>query len=103
MRLVDIHAGIRPGWRPGSGPHAHPQGHGADHEERRAQRQQPKLPEPARRSIRRRYTEGGVSLADPATEHSIGRSTIRRIIQASGVPGSRAQQRGYDDSSALDG
>ncbi|MEV5897345.1 recombinase family protein [Nonomuraea fuscirosea] len=41
---------------------------------------QPKLPEPARRSIRRRYAEGEVSLADLATEYSVGRSTIRRII-----------------------
>jgi DNA invertase Pin-like site-specific DNA recombinase len=42
---------------------------------------QPKLPEPARRSIRRRYAEGEVSLADLATEYSVGRSTIHRIIQ----------------------
>ncbi|MGW4968109.1 recombinase family protein [Nonomuraea sp. NPDC004186] len=41
---------------------------------------QPKLPEPARRSIRRRYAEGEVSLADLATEYSVGRSTIYRII-----------------------
>ncbi|MER5326311.1 recombinase family protein [Streptosporangium roseum] len=41
---------------------------------------QPKLPEPARRSIRRRYAEGEVSLADLATEYSVGRSTIHRII-----------------------
>ncbi|MER6177875.1 recombinase family protein [Streptosporangium sp. NPDC001681] len=41
---------------------------------------QPKLPEPARRSIRRRYAEGEVSLADLAVEYSVGRSTIHRII-----------------------
>ncbi len=41
---------------------------------------QPKLLEPARRSICRRYAEGGVSLADLATEYSVGRSTIHRII-----------------------
>ncbi|HEX4818543.1 MAG TPA: resolvase [Nonomuraea sp.] len=41
---------------------------------------QPKLSEPARRSIRRRYAEGEVSLADLATEYSVGRSTIHRII-----------------------
>ncbi|GGP14278.1 hypothetical protein LDL08_34780 [Nonomuraea glycinis] len=40
----------------------------------------PKLPEPARRSIRRRYAEGEVSLADLAAEYSVGRSTIHRII-----------------------
>jgi DNA invertase Pin-like site-specific DNA recombinase len=40
----------------------------------------PKLPEQARRSIRRRYAEGEVPLADLATEHSAGRSTIHRII-----------------------
>ncbi|WP_440103712.1 hypothetical protein [Streptosporangium sp. H16] len=37
-------------------------------------------PEPARRSISRRYAEGEVSLADLATEYSVGRSTIHRII-----------------------
>ena len=36
--------------------------------------------QPARRSIRRRYAEGEVSLADLATEYSVGRSTIHRII-----------------------
>jgi DNA invertase Pin-like site-specific DNA recombinase len=41
---------------------------------------QPKLSESARRSIRRRYAEGKVSLADLATEYSLGRSTIHRII-----------------------
>ncbi|MFD8562691.1 recombinase family protein [Streptosporangium canum] len=41
---------------------------------------QPELPEPARRSIRRRYAEGEVSLAGLATEYSAGRSTIHRII-----------------------
>ncbi|MFB4268448.1 recombinase family protein [Nonomuraea sp. GTA35] len=41
---------------------------------------QPKLPEPARRSIRRRHAGGEVSLADLATEYSVGRSTIHRII-----------------------
>lgn len=41
---------------------------------------QPKLPATARGSIRRRYAEGEVSLADLATEYSVGRSTIHRII-----------------------
>ncbi|MGP3930119.1 hypothetical protein [Nonomuraea sp. KM88] len=41
---------------------------------------QPKLSEPARRSIRRRYAEGEVSLADLVAEYSVGRSTIHRII-----------------------
>ncbi|GAA5770786.1 putative transposon Tn552 DNA-invertase bin3 [Streptosporangium roseum] len=40
---------------------------------------QPKLPEPARHSIRRRYAEGEVSPADLATEYCVGRSTIHRI------------------------
>ncbi|MEV7011226.1 hypothetical protein [Streptosporangium sp. NPDC051022] len=40
----------------------------------------PKLPEPARCSIRRRYAAGKVSLTDLATEYSAGRSTIHRII-----------------------
>ncbi|MED7931307.1 recombinase family protein [Nonomuraea sp. LP-02] len=40
---------------------------------------QPKLPEPARRSIRRRYAEGKVSLADLATEYSVGRSLFRPL------------------------
>ncbi|MGW2162121.1 hypothetical protein [Nonomuraea sp. NPDC001699] len=34
----------------------------------------------ARRSIRRRYAENEVSLADLAAEYSVGRSTIHRII-----------------------
>ncbi|WP_344247820.1 hypothetical protein [Actinocorallia libanotica] len=42
---------------------------------------QPELSEPARRSIRRRYAEGRISLADLATEYSDGRSTIHRIIR----------------------
>ncbi|WP_406314716.1 hypothetical protein OHA77_40230 [Streptosporangium sp. NBC_01639] len=41
---------------------------------------QPKLPEPARRSIRRRYAEGEVFFTDLATEYIVGRSTIHRII-----------------------
>jgi DNA invertase Pin-like site-specific DNA recombinase len=41
---------------------------------------QPKLPESAQRSIRRRYTTGEVSLADLAEEYSVGRSTIHRVI-----------------------
>ncbi|MER5423409.1 hypothetical protein [Streptosporangium roseum] len=41
---------------------------------------QPKMPETARRSIRRRYAQGEVSLADLATEYSVGRSTIHRIV-----------------------
>jgi DNA invertase Pin-like site-specific DNA recombinase len=36
---------------------------------------QPKLPESAQRSIRRRYDAGEVSLADLAEEYSVGRST----------------------------
>jgi DNA invertase Pin-like site-specific DNA recombinase len=41
---------------------------------------QPKLPESAQRSIRRRYATGEVSLADLAGEYSVGRSTIHRVI-----------------------
>jgi hypothetical protein len=41
---------------------------------------QPKLPPSAARTIRRRYAEGEVSLADLAEEYSVGRSTIHRII-----------------------
>lgn len=41
---------------------------------------QPKLPESAQRSIRSRYAEGGLSLADLAEEYSVGRSTIHRVI-----------------------
>ena len=41
------------------------------------------LMQPARSSIRRRYAEGEVSLADLATEYSVGRSTIHRIIHGS--------------------
>jgi DNA invertase Pin-like site-specific DNA recombinase len=41
---------------------------------------QPKLPPSAHRSIRLRYAEGEVSLADLAEEYSVGRSTIHRII-----------------------
>ncbi|WP_277949990.1 recombinase family protein [Bailinhaonella thermotolerans] len=48
--------------------------------------EQSKLPAPARRSIRRRYAEGEVSLADLATECSVGRSTIHRIIQGPEEP-----------------
>lgn len=40
---------------------------------------QPKLPEHARRPIRR-YAEGEVSLADLATEYSVGHSTIHRVV-----------------------
>jgi hypothetical protein len=36
--------------------------------------------ESAQRSIRRRYAAGEVSLADLATEYSVGRSTIHRVI-----------------------
>ncbi|WP_192809683.1 helix-turn-helix domain-containing protein [Actinomadura rudentiformis] len=43
---------------------------------RKLKGKQPKLPAPAHRSIRRRYAEGEVSLADLATEYSVGRSTI---------------------------
>ncbi|GAA0281071.1 hypothetical protein GCM10009527_091780 [Actinomadura nitritigenes] len=42
--------------------------------------QQPKLPEPVRWSIRRRYAAGEVSLDDLATEYSVGRPYIHRII-----------------------
>jgi DNA invertase Pin-like site-specific DNA recombinase len=41
---------------------------------------QPKLPESAQRSIRRRYATGEVSIADLAGEYSVGRSTIHRVI-----------------------
>jgi DNA invertase Pin-like site-specific DNA recombinase len=41
---------------------------------------QPKLPPAAARTIRRRYAEGTVSLADLAEEYRVGRSTIHRII-----------------------
>ncbi|WP_433136779.1 hypothetical protein ACQPZ8_32210 [Actinomadura nitritigenes] len=55
-------------------------GDGAGPQERQAQRQAAQIPESARRSIRRRYAEGEVSLADPAGEYSVGRSAIHRII-----------------------
>ncbi|MDX3103454.1 recombinase family protein [Nonomuraea angiospora] len=57
---------------------------------------QPKLREPARRSIRRRYAEGEVSLADLATEYSVGRSTIHGIVhgpETSKVGRSHAEAR----------
>jgi len=41
---------------------------------------QPKLPESAQRSIRRRHAAGEASLADLAEEYSVGRSTIHRVI-----------------------
>ena len=41
---------------------------------------QPKLPESAQRSIRRRHASGEASLADLAEEYSVGRSTIHRVI-----------------------
>ena len=41
---------------------------------------QPQLPPSAARTIRRRYAENEVSLADLAEEYSVGRSTIHRII-----------------------
>lgn len=41
---------------------------------------QPKLPESAQRTIRRRYAAGEVSLADLAEEYSVGRSTIHRVL-----------------------
>jgi len=41
---------------------------------------QPKLSPSAQRTIRRRYAEGDVSLADLAEEYRVGRSTIHRII-----------------------
>jgi DNA invertase Pin-like site-specific DNA recombinase len=44
---------------------------------------QPKLPESAQRSIRRRHAAGEVSLADLAEEYSVGRSTIHRVIHRS--------------------
>jgi DNA invertase Pin-like site-specific DNA recombinase len=55
-------------------------------DEQDVQIQTEQLPEPARRSIRRRYAEGEVSLADLATEYSVGRSTIHRIIHGQEVP-----------------
>ena len=41
---------------------------------------QPKLAESAQRSIRARYAEGGLSMADLAEEYRVGRSTIHRVI-----------------------
>lgn len=41
---------------------------------------QPTLPPAAQRSIRRRYADGDVSLADLAEEYRVGRSTIHRVI-----------------------
>jgi DNA invertase Pin-like site-specific DNA recombinase len=41
---------------------------------------QPKLPPAAQRTIRRRYTEGGLSIADLAEEYSVGRFTIHRVL-----------------------
>jgi len=52
---------------------------------------QPKLPPSAQRSIRRRYADGDVSLADLAEEYSVGRSTIHRIIH-SPEPGAASRQ-----------
>jgi DNA invertase Pin-like site-specific DNA recombinase len=52
---------------------------------------QPKLPPSAARTIRRRYVEDEVSLADLAEEYSVGRSTIHRIIHRP-EPDSTAQQ-----------
>ncbi|MEV0236417.1 recombinase family protein [Nonomuraea sp. NPDC050786] len=60
--------------------HQRPRGHGPGQRNGKLKGKQPKLPEPARRSIRRRYAEGEVSLADLALEYSVGRSTIHRII-----------------------
>ncbi|WP_207943233.1 hypothetical protein [Actinomadura sp. KC345] len=40
----------------------------------------------SRRSIRRRYADGEVSLADLATEYSVGPSTIHRIIHGQENP-----------------
>ncbi|MFI6743035.1 recombinase family protein [Nonomuraea sp. NPDC050451] len=54
---------------------------------------QPKLPEPARRSIRRRYAEGEVPLADLAIEYSVGRSTTHRTVHGPEAS-SRAVTRG---------
>ncbi|WP_245765799.1 recombinase family protein [Nonomuraea jiangxiensis] len=51
---------------------------------------QPKLPEPARRSIRRRYAEGEASLADLATKYSVGRRRAdgrRQPGRCGGSPG----------------
>jgi Helix-turn-helix domain of resolvase len=50
---------------------------------RQADAEQPKLPESAQRSIRRRHAAGEVSLADLAEEYSVGRSTIHRVIHRS--------------------
>ena len=52
---------------------------------------QPKLPPSAARTIRRRYAESEVSLADLAEEYSVGRSTIHRIIHRP-EPDNTAQQ-----------
>ena len=40
---------------------------------------QPKLAESAQRSIRARYAEGGLSIADLAEEYRVGRSTIHHV------------------------
>ncbi|SIN21039.1 recombinase family protein [Mycobacteroides abscessus] len=49
---------------------------------------QPKLPLAARKTIHRRYhdPDDDASLADLATEYSVGRSTIHRIISSSTPP-----------------
>lgn len=47
---------------------------------------QPKLPPSAHRSIRRRYADGEVPLADLVEEYSVGRSTIHRVIHRESVP-----------------
>lgn len=62
------------------------EGMALDEENGKLKGKQPKLPEPARRSIRRRYAEGEVSLADLATEYSVGRSIIHRIISGQDNP-----------------
>ncbi len=41
---------------------------------------QPKLSDAAQRSIRTRYADGELSLADLAEEYRVGRSTIHRIM-----------------------
>ncbi len=60
-------------------PYAHREGMALAKKNGKLKGKQPKLPAPARRSIRRRNAEGEVSLADPATEYSVGRSTHPRV------------------------
>lgn len=55
-------------------------GHNLGHLQTREGMANPSCRPSAARTIRRRYAEGEVSLADLAEEYSVGRSTIHRII-----------------------